>query len=395
MRLFVINYLKQHPILLRIFWKTAEIILAFLSKIAIIKPKNMLFASYGGRKFDDSPKAIYDEICKREEFKDWNLIWAFVEPDKFDIPRGKKIKIDTLAFFKALLTSHVWISNSGMSRGINIKNDKIIKVETWHGSVLKKGCGDENQGSLGGKKEFKGEFDNKTIRCAQSELDVDVLSWLMNATKESFIKAGFPRNDALVNATDEDTLIAKHKLGIPLNKKVILYAPTWRDYTIDNRNNVICAPPINLKKWKDKLGSKYILLFRAHYAVTAALNLKEDDFVKNVSDYPYINDLYLASDLLISDYSSAIIDYSVLEKPIYNFAYDLEEFSSKRGLYLDLYETMPCGVYLKEDELINAINNQNEVALKQSVHNFRKEHATFVKGYASKAVVDVILKKIL
>lgn len=354
----------------------------------------MLFASYGGRKFDDSPKAIYDEICKRKEFKDWNLIWAFVNPEQFDVPRGNKVKIDTLAFFKLLLTSHVWVSNSGMSRGIEYKDNRIIKVETWHGSVLKKGCGEENQGALGGKVVFKGELDNKTIRCAQSNLDVEVLSRLFHATPDSFVKEGFPRNDALVKATLNDVFLAKQKLGIAANKKVILYAPTWRDYKLDNKNNVFCKPPIDLNKWKSELGNEFILLFRAHYAVTAALEIIEDDFVKDVSDYPCINDLYLASDMLISDYSSAIIDYAILEKPIFNFPYDLEEFETKRGLYLNLYDFIPCGVFKNENELISAILNYTSSDYAYKIHRCRIEHATYANGNASKAMVDKIMERL-
>ncbi len=394
MRLKIINYLKQHPIILDTFGVIANFVFGFLSKLLKIKQKYMLFASYGGRKFDDSPKAIYDEICKRREFDNWTLVWAFVEPEKFNVPRGIKVKIDTLPFFKVLLTSHVWISNSGMSRGIKYKDERIIKVETWHGSVTKKSCGEENTMFLY-KKDHKSKLkDISTIRCAQSQIDVDVLSRLFSASKDSFIKTGFPRNDELAKATLEDSKKARNKLGIPWDKKVILYMPTWRQYDLDCFNNVVCKPPINISYWKKELGKNFVFLVRAHYAVTSALTIKDDDFVKNVSDYPSINDLYLASDILITDYSSAMIDYSILEKPIFCFAYDYEKYIEKIGLYLDLQKELPNHFYKTEKELIVAILNIDWDFSKKISKFFKQKHATFVNGLASRKIVEEILTRL-
>ena len=394
MRLKIINYLKQHPLALRIFWALAKAILSFLSKLVIIKRKNMLFASYGGRKFDDSPKSIYDEICKRKEFDDWNLIWAFDKPEKFIIPRGTKIRIDSLAFFKALLTSHVWISNSGMSRGIEYNDERIIKIETWHGSVLKKGCGEENTNKLGGEISKPNVIDNHTVRCAQSQIDVEILSRLFFASKESFLKVGLPRNDILAICSHNDYICAKRKLNIPINKKVILYMPTWRQYDLDSSKNIFCKPPINIKKWEDKFGKDYILLLRAHYAVTASMSLEENRFIRNVSNYPDVNDLYIASDILITDYSSAMIDYSILEKPIFCFAYDYEKYIEKIGLYLDLEKELPKHFYKYEDDLINGIENIDWNNSIKVAKFFKKKHADFSKGNASQMVVNRLLEKL-
>ena len=337
MRLKIISFLRRHPVILKTFWKIAKTVLFLFSNICRIKEKNILFASFGGRKFDDSPKALYDEICKRKEFEGWNLIWAFVDPDKYDIPRGKKIKIDTLAFFKNLLTSRIWVSNSGMDRGIDYSDDRIIKIETWHGTPLKKIEGEENQNSLGGaQREYKGKLDNKTIRCAQSEYDREIFARIFHATKESILLCDLPRNDVLLRYSKENCNLVKSKLGIPLEKKVILYVPTYREYLVDDQNNTFFKPPIDLKKWEIKLSDKYVLIIRAHYAVIKELNIKENEFVRNLSEYPVLNDLYAISDLMISDYSSTFFDYSILGKPMLCFAYDLEEYKEKRGLYLNL-----------------------------------------------------------
>lgn len=394
MRLKIINFLRQHPVILQTFWKIARTVLFLFSKICRIKEKNVLFASFGGRNFDDSPKALYDEICKRKDFEDWNLIWAFVNPEKFIIPRGRKIKIDTLAFFKALLTSHVWVSNSEMDRGIKYQNDKIIKIETWHGTPLKKIGGEENQNSLGGKlKEYKGNLDNKTIRCAQSEFDREIFSRIFHAAKESILLSDLPRNDALLKYTKEDCCFIKRKLGIPLDKKIILYVPTYREYYIDEHNNTFFKPPIDLNKWESKLSERYILFVRAHYAVVKALNINENDFVKDLSNYPFLNDLYAISDLMISDYSSTYFDFSILEKPMLCFAYDLEEYEEKRGLYLNLEDTLPCSIDRNEDEVINHILNLDYKTACYKTKLFKNKFAPYA-GNASKVVVDELIKRL-
>ena len=394
MRLIIINYLKQHPLILRFLWTLFGFLFSFVSRFVKIKEKRILFASFGGRKFDDSPKALYDEICNRKEFDDWLLIWAFVKPEEFDIPRGIKIKIDTLSFFKTLLTSHVWVSNSGMARGIGYKDDRIIKIETWHGTPLKKIGGEENQNSLVGQsKEHKGSLDDKTIRCAQSEYDRDIFSRIFNASKESFLMCDLPRNDSLLKYTIEDCVEIKKQIGLPKDKKIILYTPTYREYLIDNQNSTYLAPPINLKKWKNILGSEYILLIRAHYAVNKALNIINDDFVKNVSDYKTLNDLYAISDLMISDYSSTFFDYSILGKPMLCFAYDLEEYKEKRGLYLNLEETLPCSIDKNEDDLIEHILKLDFPIARKKTSDFCNKFAPNA-GKASKTIVDELLRRL-
>lgn len=393
MRDRIISFLKTNPQILRACWFLSRVLLQLLSIFFLKHDKQILFASFGGRNFNDSPKAIYDEICKRDEFKDWDLIWAFVNPDSISIPRGKKIKIDSIAFFKALLQSRVWVSNSGMDRAIHLNIKNVLKVETWHGTPLKKICGDEHQNTLGGKRAVTGALDDRTIRCAQSEFDRNLFQRLFHATRESILLCDLPRNDELFNYSAKQISEIRSSLKIDRDKKIILYAPTYREYLRDNKGENLIAPPINLKKWKEMFGSEYVLLFRAHYAVGTALNLKSDEFVVDVSSYPNLNDLYVISDMMISDYSSAFFDYSILDRPMFCFAYDLDEYQEKRGLYLDLKETLPCKVHLQENSLLEDIGNVNVDESVRKTHDFHIKYAPYA-GRASKVVVDEIIKRL-
>lgn len=395
MRKRIINYLKRHPIILDLFWKSSSLLLKLWGIFLPIDEKCIIFTSFGGRNFDDSPRAIYEEICNRPEFDDWRIIWAFVHPDQFQLVRGETVKIDTLSFFKSLLTSKVWVSNSGMSRGIKIKREKIIKIETWHGTPLKKIGGEEHQNSMlkNKKNNTRLKLDSKTIRCAQSEFDSEIFQRIFNASKKSILMTDLPRNDALLRYDTNKVDNIRKKLGIAKNKKVILYTPTYREYLVDKGNNTYIAPPIDFNKWNKMLSSEYVVLFRAHYAVNQALNLKSTKFVLDVSDYPNLNDLYIISDMMISDYSSTFVDYSILERPMLCFAYDLDEYQEKRGLYVNLEEILPCPVDKDEDSIINRIISMDYEKSCLETLKFKKRYAPFA-GSASKKVVDEIIKNI-
>lgn len=390
----IISFFKANPSVIRFVWRCARCLLRVWGWFVPVQQKTMVFCSFGGRKFDDSPKAIYEEVCRRNEFEGWRLIWAFVEPEKHSIPRGEKLKVDTVAFFKALLQSKVWVSNSGMDRGIGLKRKCTIRVETWHGTPLKKIGGEEHQNSLGKSPIlYKGKRDGDTIRCAQSKFDQEIFARINHAEISAILLSDLPRNDSLLSYKDDEIRSIKDRLGIPDNKKVLLYMPTYREYLVDKRGNTFIAPPISLEKWETQLGKDYILLIRAHYAVSSALNILNSNFVKDVSTYPFINDLYVVSDVLISDYSSAFFDYAILDRPMLCFAYDLDEYEQKRGLYMKLDEALPCEIDYDENSLLTHVKTLDYAKAVERTKSFHHVYAPYAGG-ASKAVVDKILTKL-
>ena len=397
MRQKVILFLKKHPYWLNRVWKFARFILRIWGFFIPVQQKTMLFCSYGGRKFDDSPRAIYEEICKSSQFNDWRLIWVFVEPEKFQIIRGEKVKIDTIHFFKALLYSRVWVSNSGMDRGIGFIKKNTVHVETWHGTPLKRFCGEEEQGALGGKRiVLKTKLDSETIRCAQSEYDREIFQRVFHAAKQSILLSDLPRNDALLKYNGSDCSQVRKKLGISEKAKIILYIPTFREYMVDECVGKHIIFPFNIKKWEKIFGMDYVFLLHAHYTVSQGMVKHKSDFFKDVSSYPILNDLYAISDLMISDYSSAFFDYSILERPIFCFAYDLDEYKKKRGLYVDLEEVLPCPIDREEDVLIQhilSLQKGEDEKMRTAVAAFRKRFVPNA-GHASEKIVEEIKKRL-
>ena len=113
-------------------------------------------------------------------------------------------------------------------------------------------------------------------------------------------------------------LSIKEKLGIDKDKVVLLYAPTFREYTKGTSNEVVLNVPMDLKRWQEKLGDKYVVLFRAHYEVAKHMKVDGYPMFLDMSSYPDLNELMIVADALISDYSSIYFDYSVMHKPMSN-----------------------------------------------------------------------------
>ena len=199
-----------------------------------------------------------------------------------------------------------------------------------------------------------------------------------------------PRNDELskVMTTQEKERIKK-KLNIPVNKKVILYVPTYREYD-NNKNENYIKPPIDINKWKKQLENDYILLFRIHYETERILGLTFDDFIYNVSNYESINDLLKIADVLISDYSGIIFDYAILERPIYSFAYDYEKYIELRGCYIDITKELPNGICKTEDEILEKIINCN---FEKETIKTKKFKEKYIEEYGNaSSYIDNIIK---
>ncbi|MBE5958654.1 MAG: hypothetical protein E7254_07325 [Lachnospiraceae bacterium] len=391
----MINYLKRHPRLMSFIWTLGRSLITIWNCFIQENEKQIIFSSFGGRKFDDSPKRIYEEICSREQFDDYKLIWAFTNPDEFQIKRGEKVKIDTILFFKLLLQSRIWVSNTIIDRGFNLKFKNKIRVETWHGTPIKKIAGDENTkyASENNGKHKKKNIDSRTIRCAQSSYDRDIFSRLFNASKESILLCDLPRNDELFEYSETDCIQIKKSIGIPLDKKIILYTPTYREFLLNSNDKKSIIPPIDIARWKKEIGKEYILLFRLHYAVSDALDIGDDSFVFDVSKYPNLNDLFIISDLMISDYSSTFFDYGILGRPMLCFAYDLEEYTQKRGLYRKLEEILPCEIHLCEDTILESLKKIDVDKESQKTKEFHQLYTPYA-GNAGKRVVDEIERRI-
>lgn len=377
----VVTILKTNKIVYNIYHYIFSSLLKLIGIFIKTDNKLILFNSFGGKKYDDSPKAIYEYMKSNKKYKDYKLIWALNNPTLVEGLNITSVKNNSIKFFITALKAKYWITNSSMERGLKFKKKKTIYINTWHGSVIKK-INDDDRMSF--------KVTEPDYYYAQSHIDINYFSERWKYPKKQILLTGYPRNDELCNITKKECIKIKEKLNIPLEKKVIIYAPTFRDNDYD-KNGCYIAPPIDLKKWETKLGKDYVLLFRAHYEINKVLNITDTDFVYNVTDYPHLNDLLKISDIMISDYSSIMIDYSILGKPIFCFAYDYEKYLKERGFAYDIKKELPNGIVKTEDKLLEQIINIDYTKQKNKTIMFRNKHLE-VYGNAS-SYIDKIIKE--
>ena len=206
-----------------------------------------------------------------------------------------------------------------------------------------------------------------------------------------FIEKGYPRNDFLYRYTEEDVARVKETLALPEGKKYILYCPTYRDDQFKLGVGNTLKLGVDFDRLQRELSDEYVILFRAHYLVKSQFDFKKyKDFIVDVSDYPDINELYIVSDVLITDYSSVMFDYAILERPIILYMYDMEEYKSKlRDFYLG-FDQLPVDPIEKEDELIAAIQNTDGFALDEKYKTFNQTHNAINGPHTSKVVLNEI-----
>lgn len=322
----------------------------FIGFFVKCEPNTILFCSFSGKAFNDSPKAIYDELIKRQEFAGYDFVWAFEKPEQFDLPRGRKIKINSMNYFVTALKAKYWITNVNIERGLKFKKKTTRFLHTGHGTGPQL-CGN----AVKGRKFY--DYSNVDIMCADGPFIKEIFVRDFKANPNNFLMCGRPREDELFILNDNDKRRYREAFGVPDGKKVILYAPTWRDDSYNPKGKDYNIIPINVGKWENVLSKEYVVIFRSHNQSAIKNNFSFNSFFINGSTYPFINHQIAIADIVISDYSSLMWDAALINKPIISFAYDYENYSTTRGLYFNMRQEFPGGVVESEEQLIKRICN--------------------------------------
>lgn len=373
-----------------------------------IKPddKTVVFGCFNGRSYCDSPKAIYNYMINNEKYKDYHFIWVFKDPKKHGYLASNKNTTVTYAggiqYDRALARAKYWILNYKLQEHIHPKKEQVF-VQCWHGTPLKRlGCDLQHftnaMNTLEGmKKRYKSEIKKISYFLSPSEFASQrfISIWNMKeAGKENCVlELGYPRNDFLYNYSQEDVQRVKETLGIKdNNKKIILYAPTYRDNQHTSGVGYTYKTEVDFDKLQQELEEDYIILFRGHWLVANNFDFeKYKGFVYNVSDYDDINELYIIADMLITDYSSVFFDYANLKRPIMFYMYDLEAYRDEiRGFYLDI-EELPGPIIKTEEELISNIKTISDQSFYDAKYKkFNQQFNYLDDGKASERVINTI-----
>ncbi|MFF8590521.1 CDP-glycerol glycerophosphotransferase family protein [Streptomyces sp. NPDC015220] len=355
----------------------------------------VFFLSYNGKQYSDSPRAMHEELLRRGS--DLKFLWAVRDSQVVLPPTAEKVRMWGREWFEALATSRYIVTNGHLPEWVTRRPGQVI-VQTWHGTMLKK-IGHDIE-TLYFDREYQNrlalEANNWSLLVSSNRFSTPILKRAFSYDGE-IQEAGYPRNDYLYSP-DRDRIAEKVRqaLGLPAGKKIVLYAPTWRDDQSHSAGQYRFDLRIDLDDARARLGDDHVLLIRRHSNVVDAVPGAGNGFVWDVSEYPDIAELYLAADIMITDYSSVMFDYAHLKRPMLFFTYDLEHYRDKlRGFYFDFEKDSPGPLVFTSEELVTSIRDIDEVS-KRYQDRFERFHHLFCDlddGHASARVVDRMLEQ--
>ena len=363
--------------------------------------KLIAFCTFDGRDYSDSPKAVFEYVKKCDAYSDYRFVWLFNDPGKYSFLEDERtyvVRAGTKEADRYMQSAGYWIFNFRAPDRYEPKEDQVY-VQCWHGTPLKRlgydiTCSGNVMNTVS---EIREKYRSDAQRfsymtsCCSFVTDRFISAWDLKAAgkEEAVLETGYPRNDRLALYSGDDADSVKKKLDLPENKKIILYAPTWRDDQHDAEIGYVYDNPVDFDYLKKELSQEYIILFRAHYLVANSFDFKAyEGFVYDVSGHDDINDLYIISDILVTDYSSVFFDYALLRRPMYFYMYDMEAYANElRGFYIDT-DSLPGPIVRTEKELAEAVKIGKG---KTDLEDFNRIYNTMNDGKASMRLAEAVL----
>lgn len=361
-----------------------------------VKENWVLIESFYGKGYSDSPKYLYEHLLDTRGEK-YRYIWCLNQKSKTIKGKPTTVKRFSLRYVYYTARCKYQIYNTRQPQWLK-KREGMVFLETWHGTPLKKlvfDLDDIHAASQNHKTMFRKQSKDWDFLISANSFSTDVFERAFAFPRERIIEYGYPRNDILyTDNKDKVVKEVKDELSIPEGKKIILYAPTWRDNQFYGKGQYKFTLAMDLERLKKEFGSEYVLLLRTHYYIADQLDLTGlEDFVINGSKYEDVSRLYLISDLCITDYSSVFFDYANLKRPILFFAYDYEDYKDEiRGLYIDMEKDLPGPILQTNDELVKALHHIDEVQeqYKERYEDFYNRFCLVDDGKACKRTIDKV-----
>lgn len=366
-------------------YRILNVILPKSSKIAV-------FSTSNGKSAGGNPRAVYEYAVSDGSYTGYRFVW-FLTDELMKKHPGEAVKLKEIAgkasckivryghpaYYWYLARAGIWVFDSRQEPYI-VKRPGVKYLQTWHGTPLKKLGVDIDEMNMAGesgsieayKDAFRREAAQWDYLIAQNSFSAETFARCFDFHGK-MLKIGYPRNDELVRAAQEgaregmasengtDRNIGKGAGRNAKARRTLLYAPTWRDDKYTGNGWYAYSSPLDFEKLHELLGDGFRIIVKPHYLVKMRAgdipeSMIRNGFVKICGHSEDINKLYLKADGLITDYSSAMFDYSLLGRPMFFYAYDMEEYAGHlRGFYFDLEEEAPGPICRTTEELGNAI----------------------------------------
>jgi CDP-glycerol glycerophosphotransferase len=361
-----------------------------------ISDRTIVFESHMGKQFSDSPRAIYEEL-KRSGAR-FRPVWVYADAHPNGFPSDVKlVKRQSYGYLRELGRARYWVDNQGFPHDLR-KRPGTTYIQTWHGSAFKRmgfDMAEVKQMNAGQQRKLQSAVDRFDYFMVRTEHDARTLVKGLGV-KAELLRAGYPRNDALVNHTNAEEVAAlRESLNLTDDRKILLYAPTFRPEQLTGPNKGLQLP-FSLHDFTERFGDEYVLLIRPHYLVSFALPPMYAHSVRNVANVHDVTPLLQLADGVITDYSSLMFDYALLDRPLVFHVPDYDDYvDNSRGSYFDLASVAPGPLTRTPEELFAALSDLDELrtAYAEQHRAFVAQFCEYDTGNAARAVVERFFSK--
>jgi len=347
----------------------------------------IIWNSFHGR-FSDSPRALWERLAGRPDIEH---CWLADPAHRAAFPAEvTTVDIASPQAVALLETADLLVANTHTELEWR-KSPRTTYVQTWHGTPLKRIHRDVLWAPEGRLDRLDRDVAKWDLLLSPNPVSTSRLVGAFRYGGE-VLESGYPRNDLLSDPAAEAVgRQVRAGLGIPADATVVLYTPTWRDNEVFADGSPAVPLMLDVERFSEALGPDHVLLVRAHNMVTGRSRVTRTPHVHDVSYFPDVRDLYCATDVLVTDYSSTMFDFAVTGRPIVHYAYDLEDFqSSIRGFYFDLLPEAPGPVVRTTDEVVDVIRDIDATVAAHADRYaaFRERYTCLEDGRAGERVLE-------
>ncbi|MUV36908.1 Teichoic acid poly(glycerol phosphate) polymerase [Lentibacillus sp. JNUCC-1] len=347
-----------------------------------VKHHKIFLFSYYGSQYGCNPKSITEYLLSQYPKDRFDLVWAFNDPTSKTLPSGiRTVKTMTLRYFYELCTAKVIITNF-RTTDLFVKRKQQYYIQTWHSSLRLKQIEKDAEASLPQRYITMAQKDSRKCDLLLSgcQRSTEIFKRAFWYTGEIF-EHGTPRNDMLVQGDPSKQAFIRDRLNVT-GKNVVLYAPTFRK---DGNMDVYDLDYDRLaKRLTDKYGGEWTILIKLHpHLMSQSDQIIQGDHVRDVTAYDDIQELLMVADVLISDYSSLIFDFSITKRPCFLYVPDLMDYRQKeRALYFDI-EALPFPSAQSNQDLMETIMSFDEENYHRQMGAFLAEVGSYEDGRAA------------